>query len=59
MKVVYYWDLGQDRIQFYELREGVYYPVGRYTNRKAQFVFLDYEKRVLPCAESSEHKSTQ
>ena len=51
MKVVYYWDLGKDRIQFYEFRDGAYHPIGRFTSRKAQFVFLDCEKRILPCVE--------
>lgn len=50
MRVVYYWNLRNDLVQFYELRDGSYHPIGRYTTRKAQFAFLDCEKRQLPCA---------
>lgn len=51
MKKVYYFELKRfDAIQFYEKRtNGMYYPIGRYTTRKAQFVFLDCEKVRLPC----------
>jgi len=52
-KIVYYWNLRNDIVQFYEKSgEGMYIPIGRYTTRKAQFAFLDCEKRELPCAAS-------
>jgi hypothetical protein len=51
MSVVYYFEFPRTgEVQFYEKREnGMYYPIGRYTNRKAQFVYLDCEKKRLPC----------
>ena len=51
MKTVYYFELrNKDEVQYYEKRDnGMYYPIGRYSTRKAQFVFLDCKKKRLPC----------
>lgn len=51
-KVVYYFTFRGDQVQFYEKRgNGMYYPIGRYTTRKSKQVFLDCEKKRLPCVE--------
>ena len=52
MKTVYYFELRhKDEVQFYEKRDKMYYPIGRYSTRKAKQVFSDCEKKRLPCVE--------
>lgn len=53
MKTVYYFELRhKDEVQYYEKRSnGMYYPIGRYSTRKAKQVFSDCEKKRLPCVE--------
>lgn len=52
-KVVYYFPMRhKGDVQFYEKRgNGMYYPIGRYSYRKAEQVFTDCEKKRLPCVE--------